>query len=132
MFPFTDTGLFGVYCGTGENQIKELLPVLCDQLNDSPNSISLEEINKGKAQLKAGLLMSRERAANRCRKAAYQLLYHNRIIESDEIIKKIDNVTKETIQRIAKKTLSTNMTVSSIGPIGKLETIEKIQSRLNY
>jgi len=130
-FPFTDTGVFGVYCGTGENQIQELIPALCEELNNSPNSILEEEINKGKAQLKAGLLMSRERANNRCRKAAYQLLYHNRIIESDEIIKKIDSVTKETIQRIAKNTINTAMTVASIGPIKKLEMLDKIQNRFN-
>ena len=24
---YTDTGMFGIYCGTGENQIQELIPV---------------------------------------------------------------------------------------------------------
>ena len=66
-FPFTDTGLFGVYAGTGEKQIEELIPVLCDELKNSPNLISENEINKGKAQLKASLLMAREKANSRCR-----------------------------------------------------------------
>ena len=30
---YTDTGMFGIYCGTGENQIQELIPVLCNELN---------------------------------------------------------------------------------------------------
>ena len=38
-FPFSDTGLFGIYCGTGENQINELVPILCDELNKSPKSM---------------------------------------------------------------------------------------------
>ena len=38
-------------------QIEELIPVLCDELKNSPNSISEKEINKGKAQLKANLLI---------------------------------------------------------------------------
>ena len=50
---YTDTGVFGIYCGTGDNQINELIPVLCNELNTSPSSISEKEINRGKAQLKA-------------------------------------------------------------------------------
>jgi predicted Zn-dependent peptidase len=130
-FPFTDTGLFGVYAGTGEKQIEELIPVLCDELKKSPNSISEKEINKGKAQLKAGLLMSRERADSRCRTAANQLLCFNRVIEPEEITKKIDNVTKETVQRVAKNILKTPLTIASIGPIKKLDYLDKIYNRLN-
>ena len=130
-FPFTDTGLFGIYAGTGEKQIEELIPVLCEEVKNSPNSISEKEINKGKAQLKAGLLMSRERADNRCRTAANQLLCFNRVIEPEEITKKIDNVTKETVQRIATNILKTPMTIASIGPIKNLESLNKIHNRLN-
>ena len=130
-FPFTDTGLFGVYAGTGEKQIEELIPVLCDELKNSPNSISEKEINKGKAQLKAGLLMSRERADNRCRTAANQLLCFNRVIEPEEITKKINNVTKESVQRIATNIQKTPMTIASIGPIKNLEYLDKIHNRLN-
>ena len=130
-FPFTDTGLFGVYAGTGEKQIEELIPVLCDELKNSPNSISEKEINKGKAQLKASLLMAREKASSRCRTAANQLLFFNRVIEPEEITKKIDNVTKETVEKISKKILKTPLTIASIGPIKKLEFLDKIHKRLN-
>ena len=94
-------------------------------------TISENEINKGKAQLKANLLMARERANSRCRNAANQLLYFNRVIEPEEITKKIDKVTKDTVERIAHNILKTPMTIASIGPIKKLETLDKIQNRLN-
>ena len=102
-FSFSDTGLFGVYAGTGEKQIDELIPALCDELKNSPYSISENEIDKGKAQLKASLLMAREKANSRCRTAANQLLYYNRIIEPEEIIEKINSVTKETVEKNSKK-----------------------------
>ena len=121
---YTDTGVFGIYCGTGENQIRELIPVLCDELNNSPKSITEKEINRGKAQLKASLMMGRESAAR-------QLLVFNRIIEPSETIKKIDTVSKETVEKIAKKIVSGPMTISSIGPLSKLESLDKIQSRIN-
>ena len=41
---YTDTGIFGIYAGTGNKEIKELIPVLCDELKNSPNTISEKEI----------------------------------------------------------------------------------------
>ena len=83
---YTDTGIFGIYCGTGEHQITELIPVLCDELNSSPTTITEQEIKRGKAQLKASLMMGRESAFRRCESAARQLLVFNRIIDTNEII----------------------------------------------
>ena len=128
---YTDTGMFGIYAGTGEKQIEELIPVLCEELKNSPNSISEKEIKRGKAQLKAGLMMGRESAFRRCESAARQLLIFNRVIDPLEIIKQIDSVSKETVEKIAKQIVAGPMTISSIGPIKKLETLDKIQNRLN-
>jgi predicted Zn-dependent peptidase len=128
---YTDTGMFGIYAGTGETQIDELIPVLCDELNKSPNSISEKEINRGKAQLKASLMMGRESAFRRCESAARQLLVFNSVIDPSETIRLIDAVSKQTVQNIAKKIVSGPITISSIGPIKKLETLDKIQSRLS-
>ena len=127
---YTDTGIFGIYSGTGSEQIQELLPVLCEQLNQAPDSITEKEINRGKAQLKASLMMGRESALRRCESAARQLLVFDRIIEPSETIAKINEVNIETVQKIAKKILTKPLTISSIGPIEKLEKLEKIQSRL--
>ena len=128
---YTDTGMFGIYCGTGENQIQELIPVLFNELNTSPSSISEKEIDRGKASLKASLMMSRESSNSRCRSAANQLLNHNRIIDPSEILEKINAVSKESVERIARQIVKGPMTISSIGPIKNLEKLEQIQSRLN-
>jgi len=128
---YTDTGVFGIYAGTGDKEIKELIPVLCDELRNSPNSISEKEINRGKAQLKTSLMMGRESAFRRCESAARQLLVFNRVIDPNEIIAEINSVSKNSVERIANYILSKPITISSIGPIKNLETLEKIQSRLN-
>jgi|TARA_B110000438_G_scaffold215984_1_gene208460 predicted Zn-dependent peptidase len=128
---YTDTGMFGIYAGTGETQIAELIPVLCDELKNSPNSISEKEINRGKAQLKASLMMGRESAFRRCESAARQLLVFNRVIDPNETIKSINQVSKESVEKIAQQIVSGSMTISSIGPITKLESLDKIQKRLS-
>ena len=34
---FDDGGIFGIYAGTGENQVNELIPVVCNELNQLTN-----------------------------------------------------------------------------------------------
>ncbi len=127
---YSDTGIFGIYSGTGDSQIQELIPILCEQLNNTPDTITEKEINRGKAQLKASLMMGRESAFRRCEIAARQLLVFDRLIEPKEILNKIDQVNINTVRNISKKILTKPMTISSIGPIEKLEKLENIQSRL--
>ena len=75
--------------------------------------------------------MARESANNRARSAANQLLIYNKVFEPEEIIEKVNKVNKETIKKIANSILSTPLTIASIGPIKKLDTLDKIQARLN-
>ena len=94
-------------------------------------SISDKEITRGKAQLKASLMMGRESAFRRCESAARQLLVFNKVIDPSETLEKINAVSKESVEKIAKQIVSGPMTISSIGPIKNLEKLEQIQSRLN-
>ena len=76
-------------------------------------------------------MMGRESAFRRCESAARQLLVFDRVIDPLETIKQIDAVSKETVEKIAKQIVAGPITISSIGPIKKLETLDKIQLRLN-
>ncbi|PPR45069.1 MAG: putative zinc protease [Alphaproteobacteria bacterium MarineAlpha5_Bin11] len=128
---FADNGTFQVVAGTGKNEIKELMPVLCEELTNSPENLSEEEIEKGKAQLKASILMGMESSQSNAMKSAYQLLRYKRLIDNEEQIKSINEVSKKSIERVVKKLLNSNPTIASIGPVENLETIDKIKLRFN-
>ena len=112
-----------------KDKITELLPVLCDELNNSATNITEEEIKRVKAQYKSVLVMALEDSSSNASSAARQLLAYNRLIDTEEKIEKLNNVTKESIERVVRKMLQTKLTIASIGPIKKLEKLEKIQSR---
>ena len=128
---FSDSGTFQVIAGTGRNEIKELLPVLCDELINSPKNFTEKEIEKSKSQLKASTLMSSESSSTNAMTSAYQLIRYGKLIDIKERIEKINNVSKSSIEKISKKILSSTPTISSIGPIKELESLEKVQNRLN-
>ncbi|HXU58326.1 MAG TPA: pitrilysin family protein, partial [Verrucomicrobiae bacterium] len=62
---YSDAGLFGIYAGTGENEVAELMPLVCDELVKLADILEDEELVRARAQLRAGLLMSRESTGSR-------------------------------------------------------------------
>tara|TARA_Y100001935_G_scaffold254518_1_gene263810 strand:+ start:38 stop:1291 length:1254 start_codon:yes stop_codon:yes gene_type:complete len=128
---FSDSGIFGIYAGTGEKEVMELVPVLCDQLNLDANSFTSEELQRAKAQFKSSLLMGQESTSTRCRSNASKYLMHNRIIPIEEIIEEIDNVKLDDLERARKNILKSNITLSSIGPVKNLESLDSIKRRLS-
>jgi predicted Zn-dependent peptidase len=128
---FSDSGIFGVYAGTGQKEVKELIPVLCDQLNISAKNFTSEELQRAKAQFKASLLMGQESTSRRCRSNASKYLMHSKIISHEEIISKIDAVQLDDLERARLNILKSNITLSSIGPVQDLESLDSIKARFN-
>jgi len=127
---YVDGGLFGVYAGTGEDEVAELLPVLCDQLVEVAGNLTEDEVRRARAQLKASLLMGLESSAARAEHAANQLLIHGRLIPTAEIVARIDAVDPAGIASLARRLFAATPTLAAIGPIGRVESFERIVDRL--
>ncbi|MBT4016685.1 MAG: insulinase family protein, partial [Alphaproteobacteria bacterium] len=127
---FQDGGIFGGYAGTGEQEIKEVVPLLCDELMRSTLDISEEETTRARAQLKASILMSLESTSSRCEQAARQLLVYNRIIPLEETVAKIEAVDAAAVMRAAKRILESTLTLTALGPLKELETYDAVTKRL--
>jgi predicted Zn-dependent peptidase len=127
---FLDGGLFGIYAGTGTQEIRELVPVVCDELAKLTLGVGDEELDRARAQLRASLLMSRESSSSRAEQLAQQLLIYGRPVPVDEVLAKIAAVTVEDVERVARRLLATAPTVTAIGPLAHLESAERIAARL--
>ena len=127
---FLDGGLFGIYAGTGSKEVRELVPVVCDELAKLTLGVSEEELDRARAQLRAALLMSRESSSARAEQIAQQLLIYGREVPVEEILAKIAAVTAADVQRVARRLLASAPTVTAIGPLRHLESAERIAARL--
>ena len=78
-----------------------------------------------------GILKGEESISSRCRSNASSYLMHNKVRSPEEFIAKIDAVQLEDLEKARTKILETNLTVSSIGPIENLETLDSIKRRLS-
>jgi predicted Zn-dependent peptidase len=129
--PYRDGGNFGIYAGTGETEVDELVPVLCGELHKAMTKIDAEELARTKAQMKAGLLMSLESTSSRCERLAQNMLIHGRVFTYQEIIDKIDAVDETAVVKVAQRMLRSKPTVAALGPIGRLERMAPISARFS-
>ena len=127
---FSDTGMFGVHAATGQGDIAKLVPVILDELRKAGDSISEEELNRARAQYRAGLLMSSESAASRASQIARQIMLYGRPVAMEELVDRLANITTARLSDLAGRLFSTRPTVAAIGPIAKLASYERIQNLL--
>jgi predicted Zn-dependent peptidase len=127
---YRDTGLGGVYAGTGEEEAAELVPVLCGELARLEDGLSPVELARAKAQMKAGLLMSLESTGARCEQLAQHLLIHGTPFDPAEIVRRIEAVDDAAISRIVARWRSGTPTLAALGPLGRLEDFDRLQARL--
>ncbi len=121
---FRDSGLFGIYAGTGEHQVAELLPTVQEILSNFSDSLKENEIERSKAQLKAGTLMSLESTSSRCEQLAQQMMIYKRPITPEEIIQKIDAVSRDDVMRALSNLLSKKPTFTALGPGQEIKWID--------
>jgi predicted Zn-dependent peptidase len=128
---YMDGGLFAIYAGTGESEVSELLPLVCQELSRLGEDVSDAEVARAQVQLKAGLLMGRESSGARCEHLAQQILIHGRPIGIEEMITKIEAVDAPQVRTFAQHLTAGPPTFTALGPIGRIEPFERLSARLN-
>jgi predicted Zn-dependent peptidase len=127
---YSDTGVFGIYAGTGENEVEDLVPLIFEEVTKAASRVSDDEVARARAQLKASVLMSLESTSARCEQLARQLMVFGRPIPVVEAVAKIDAVDGAAVLRVARRILASRPTIAALGPISKLAPYERIVERL--
>jgi predicted Zn-dependent peptidase len=127
---YSDIGIFGIYAGTGEDEVGELVPLVCEEMIKVAKQVGDDELARARAQLKSSVLMSLESTSSRCEQLARQLMVFGRPIPVAEAVAKIEAVDADAVLRVARRLLASRPTVAGLGPIGKLEPYDRIVERL--
>ncbi|MBW8908703.1 MAG: insulinase family protein [Mesorhizobium sp.] len=127
---FSDTGIFGVHAATGQSDIAKLVPVIIDELQKAGENILQEELERARAQYRAGLIMSAESPASRASQIARQLLLFGRPIAKEELMERLSALTVERLTDLSARLFSTKPTLTAVGPVGTLAPYEAILESL--
>jgi predicted Zn-dependent peptidase len=129
--PYSDTGLFGLYAGTDEADAPELMRVVIDQIGNATETLNQAEVNRAKAQMKAGLLMALESSEARVAQIARQMLAYGRPIPLEEIVAKVDAVTVESARAAGRALVERGRpAIAALGPGNGLESTAAIAESL--
>ncbi|HZP20604.1 MAG TPA: pitrilysin family protein [Bauldia sp.] len=127
---FADTGIFGVHAATGPDDVGKLMPVVLDELERAAEDIDEKEIQRARAQLRAGLLMTLESPASRAGQMARQLLLFGRLIPFDELVTMIDAIDARAVRDLAAGLLAGSApTLATVGPVRGLIERDRIAAR---
>ena len=126
---FDDTGLFGIYAGTAEEDVAELVPVVADELNRLGSDALEEEAARARTQLKAGMLMGLESSAARVEQLARQQMIFGRPLSVEEITERVDAVDAAALRRFADRITASKPSIAAVGPLSGLETHDRIAAR---
>ena len=127
----TQSGLFGIYAGTTNKELKELMPVICEEINKiCREKVSEQELNRAKTQLKASMLMALESSSSTAEVLARQMLLFDRIIPIEEMVERIEKVSVDDVQNIARKIFSSNPTYTLVGDIEGYPPYDEIKQMI--
>jgi predicted Zn-dependent peptidase len=126
---FSDVGVFTIYAGTSPEHLNEVLDLSLEEMRRVVSTIvPEEELKLAKDQALSSILLGLESSSSRVSGLARQEIIHGRRISPAESMEKLDAVTPEDMQRVARKFLRSDSL--ALGALGNLNGFRVDRSRL--
>jgi predicted Zn-dependent peptidase len=127
---YSDTGMMTIYAGTSAEQMEGLVHITVDEMKRAADDMTQAEVDRARAQMKAGLLMGLESPSNRAERLARMLQIWGRVPDLDEVVARIDEVTLPDVRLLAERTVSQAPAAMALyGPVSAAPTLELVQER---
>ena len=127
-----DAGQFSFYAGAAPGKAAELTDVACDVIRSAGEGVSADEVNRARAQIKAGLVMSLESAQARADQIARQYMAFGKVPAISSIIAKVDAVTPDQIKALAKRLFAgAPVAYAAVGGIKQLASYDRVVAKFN-
>ena len=116
-YHYADAGMFGVAVGCLPSKVDDVLSVVRTELiRLGEDGLTDEELERGKGQLRGGLVLGLEDSGARMSRIAKAELLYDELPSIDEVIRRIDAVTLDDVQVLAKELVSQPETLAMVGP----------------
>jgi predicted Zn-dependent peptidase len=118
---YIDTGLWGVYAGTDKKHVSEVTNITVDEIRNLSNTITGDELQRAKNQLKGNLILALESTSNKMTNIAKQEIYYGKYYTPLEIIQMVESVSLEEIKDLAGRLVSDAFAFTVYGPVKEEE-----------
>jgi predicted Zn-dependent peptidase len=127
---YAETGLTTIYAGTSASQIADLSGLMASELARAAEDMSDAEVNRARAQLKAGLVMGLESPSSRAERLARMVGIWNRVPDLVETVARIEKATTADIRAFGKQLCQGNSALALYGPADDAPSLATLQERL--
>lgn len=127
---FADSGMMTIYAGTSGEQLGELASLTMDEIKRAADDMSDAEVERARAQMKAGLLMGLESPANRAERLARLVAIWNRVPPLAETVALIDGVDTRMVRDFAGGLANATAAMALYGPVQDAPTLADLKARL--
>jgi predicted Zn-dependent peptidase len=128
---WSDTGLITIYAGTSAGEIAGLAELTIDELRRAASDMSAAEVERSRAQLRAGMLMGMESASARAERLARQVAIWNRVVPVDETLARLEAVTREDVLTLGTRIAANPRAALALyGPAETAPTLAELTDRL--
>ncbi|MGH1415019.1 MAG: M16 family metallopeptidase [Pelagimonas sp.] len=127
---YADTGMTTIYAGTSGEELGDLAMLTIDEMKRAAEDMSQSEIDRARAQMKAGLLMGLESPASRAERMARMVQIWGRVPPIEDTVKRIDAVTVQDVLTFAQsQAAKAAPSLALYGPISGAPTLADLQAR---
>jgi processing peptidase subunit beta len=120
---YKDTGMFGWYAVCDEVAVEHCIGELMFGVNLLAFSVTDEEVERGKRELKIALFGGSGTTGDSCADLGKQILAYGREVPAAEMILRIDALDAEEIKRVAWQYLNdSDIAVTALGPLHGMPT----------
>ncbi len=128
---FVDTGVFGVYAGTSADKVNEMLEVSLAELKQCKDTISADEMERAKQQLRSAVLMRRDSVSSMMETTARQLAIFGQITDKNQLLHEIDKVSISDVSGLVEMLASTaKPSLAMVGTADDVMSIDDMASHM--
>jgi predicted Zn-dependent peptidase len=117
---FQETGMFGVYLGTGPDRVHEALDVVEAELQRlvDDRGITDVELDAAKGNLRGSMALSLESSLSRMNRIGGAELALGEVQTLDEVVAAVDAVTADDVARVVDRVFAGDeRTLAAVGPV---------------
>lgn len=125
---YKNAGLFTIYAGMNAEHLEKVVELIIKEIKILlKEGLSKDELEKSKEQLKGSYILGLESTSSRMNSMGKSEVLMDRIYTPDEILKKIDAVNQESVERVIKQIFCLDkISFAIVGNIKKEIDIRKI------
>jgi predicted Zn-dependent peptidase len=117
---YAGDGLFGLYAGCQPGKADEVVSIMTAVLRSiAGEGLSPEEIDRGKGQLRGGMVLGLEDSGSRMTRIGKAELTYGDVLGLDDLLARIEEVTVSQVNELAEELAAQPTCLTVVGPFGE-------------